>query len=79
MANLSIDNNIIDWIQLFLTKRSIELVTDRFTTLWKKVEIRILQSLSVFTILFLIYISKVFFIIEAKQQMLYSIYDLQIA
>ena len=66
MANLSIDNDLISWTQLFLTGRSVELVIEGFTNPRQKVEIGIPQGSPVSPILFLIYISEVISAIEAK-------------
>lgn len=64
MADLGIDDNLIGWTQSFLTDRSVELVIDGFTNPRQKVESGIPQGLPVSQILFLIYISGVFFVVE---------------
>lgn len=43
MADLSIDNDLIDWTQSFLTDRLVELVIDGFKNPRQKVESGILQ------------------------------------
>lgn len=42
MANLGIDNNLIDWTQLFITEKLVELLIDGFTNPRQNFEIRIL-------------------------------------
>ncbi len=66
MNKLGIDDDLIGWTQLFLTDRSVELVIDGFTNSRQKVESGILQDSPVSPILFLIYISRVFSIIEEQ-------------
>lgn len=66
MADLGIDNDLIGWTQSFLTDRSVELVIDGFTSPRQRVKTRIPQGLPVSPILFLIYISGVFSIVEAR-------------
>ena len=66
MADLGIDNDLIGWIQSFLMRRCVELVIDGFTNLKQKIEIGILQGSHVSPILFFIYISGVFSVIEIK-------------
>ena len=64
MNELGIDDDLIGWTQSFLTDRSVELVIDGFTNSRQKVESGISQGSPVSPILFLIYISGVFSIIE---------------
>lgn len=66
MRDLSIDSNLLDWKHLFLTERSVEHVIIGLTNPIEKVKSRISQILLVFPILFLIYINKIFFIIEEQ-------------
>ena len=66
MADLSIDNDLISWTQSFLTDRSVELVIDGFTNPRQKVESGIPQGSPVSPILFLIYISGVFSVVEKQ-------------
>ena len=66
MNGLGIDDNLIGWTQSFLTDRSVELVIDRFTNPKQKVESKIPQGSLASPILFLIYISPVFFIVEKQ-------------
>lgn len=64
MKELGINNNLIGWTQIFLTDRLVQFVIDGFIKLREKVKLGIPQGLPVFPILFLIYISRVFLIIE---------------
>ena len=64
MKDLGIDNDLIGWTKSFLTDRSVELVIDGYTNSKQRVESGILQGSLVFPILFLIYISGVFSMIE---------------
>lgn len=66
MANLDINNKFIDWIQLFLTWRSVELVIYGFANSWQIVEIGISQGLPISPILFFIYVNNVFSAVEIK-------------
>ena len=66
MKELDIDDDLIGWTQSFLTDRSVELVIDGFTNSRQKVELGIPQGSPVSPILFLIYISGVFSIIEEQ-------------
>lgn len=61
MLELGIDNDLIRWTQSFLTDKWIELVIDGYINAKQKVETGILQNSPVSSILFLIYISGVFF------------------
>ena len=64
MRDLGIDDDLIGWTKSFLTDRSVELVIDGFTNPRQEVESGIPQGSPVSPILFLIYISGVFSIIE---------------
>ena len=66
MRDLGIDDDLIGWTKSFLTDRSVELVIDGFTNPRQKVESGIPQGSPVSPILFLIYISGVFSIIEEQ-------------
>lgn len=66
IANLNINNKFIDWIQSFLTRRSVELVIYGFANSWQIVEIRISQGLPISLILFFIYVNNVFLAVETK-------------
>lgn len=66
MAELNIDDDLIGWTQSFLTDRSVELVIDGYCNPKYKVESGIPQKSPVSPILFLIYISEVFFQVEEK-------------
>ena len=66
MADLDIDNDLIGWMQSFLTDRWVELVIDGYTSPKQKVETGIPQGSPVSPILFLIYISGMFSTIEEK-------------
>ena len=66
MADLGIDNDLIGWTQSFLTDRSVELVVDGFTNPRQKIESGIPQGSPVSPILFLIYISGVFSVVEKQ-------------
>ena len=66
MADLGIDDDLIGWTQSFLTDRWVELVIDGYITPKHKVETGILQGSPVSPILFLIYISEVFFQVESQ-------------
>lgn len=69
IVDLSINDDLISWMQLFLAERSVELVIDGFTNLRQKVESEIPQESPVSPILFLIYISGVFS--RIKKHLLY--------
>ena len=71
VKELDINADLIGWIQSFLINKSIKLVIDWFINSSPKIEVGISQSLLVFLILFLIYISRMFSII--KKQLLYII------
>lgn len=60
MADLDINDNLIEWTQFFLIDRWIELVIDKFINPKYKVQTGISQGSSVSSILLLIYISGVF-------------------
>lgn len=64
MANLSIDNDLISETKFFSTNGSVKLVIAGIRIPRQKVKSGILQKLTVFPILFLIYISRVFFVVE---------------
>lgn len=66
IKEIDINDDLIGWIQSFLTNRLMEFVIDGFTNLMQKVELGIAQSSPVFSILFLIYICRVFFMIEKQ-------------
>ena len=66
MADLGIDDDLIGWTQSFLTDRSVELVIDGFTNPRQKVESGIPQGSPVSPILFLIYISGMFSVVEEQ-------------
>lgn len=66
MAELSIDDGLIGWTQLFLTDRLVEFVIDGYCNPRHIVESDIPQRSPVSPILFLIYISGVFFQVEEK-------------
>ena len=66
MADLGIDNDLIGWTQSYLTDRSVELVIDGFTNPRQKIESGIPQGSPVSPILFLIYISGVFSVVEEQ-------------
>ena len=66
MKELDINDYLIGWTQSFLTDRLVELVINGFTNSKQKVESGILQGSPVSPILFLIYISGVFPIIEEQ-------------
>lgn len=51
---------------MFLTKRFIKFVINRFTNPWQHIETDIPKGLLVFPILFLVYISKVFSAVDIK-------------
>lgn len=61
MRQLGIDNDWIGWTQSFLTDRKVEIVIDGHINPEKNVETGILQGLPMSPILFLIYISGVFY------------------
>lgn len=60
MRDFKIDNDLIGWIQSFLTDRKVKLVIDRHVNLKKQVKTGIPPSLPVSPILYLIYFSEVF-------------------
>ena len=66
MVDLSIDNDLISWTQSFLTDRLVELVIDGFTNPRQKVKSGIPQRSPVSPILFLIYISGDFSVVEKQ-------------
>ena len=66
MRDLGIDDGLIGWTQSFLTDKSVELVVDGFTNERQKVKSGIPQGSPVSPILFLIYISGVFSIVEEQ-------------
>lgn len=68
MTDLGIDDDLIGWIQFFLTNIWVELVIDGLINLKCKVETGIPQRLPVFPILFLIYISRIFLAIKSWLQ-----------
>lgn len=66
MADLGIDDDLIGWMQSFLTNKWVELVIDGYINPKQKVETGIPQGLPVSPILFLIYISGMFSQLEEK-------------
>ncbi len=66
MPELGIDDDLIGWTQSFLTDRWVELVIDGYINPKHKMETGISQGFPVSPILFLIYISRVFFQVESR-------------
>lgn len=66
IKNLSINDDLIGRTKSFLTDRLVKLIVDGFINPQQKVESGIPQGSPVFSIPFLIYISKVFFIVEEQ-------------
>ena len=66
MADLGIDDDLISWMQLFLTDRGVKLVIDGYTNPKQKIETGIPQGSPVSPILFIIYISGMFSQIEER-------------
>lgn len=64
MKDLDIDDDLIGWTQSFLTDRSVEIVINGCTNEKQKIESGIPQGSPVSPILFLIYISDVFSMVE---------------
>ena len=64
MKDLGIDNDLIGWTKSFLTDKSVKLVINRYTNSRQKVESGLTLRSPVSLILFLIYIGRVFFMIE---------------
>ena len=64
MKDFGIDDDLIGWTKLFLTDRSVELVINGYINSRQRVESRIPQRSPVSPILFLIYISRVFSMID---------------
>lgn len=60
MLELKIDEDLICWTRLFLTNQKLQFVIDGHNNQEKKVETGIPQGLPAFSILFLIYINRVF-------------------
>ena len=65
MADLGIDDDLIEWTKSFLTDRWVELVIDGYVNAKHKVKTGIPQRSPVSPILFVVYISGVFSRIES--------------
>lgn len=61
MIDLSIDRNLVVWTKFFFTNRKIQLVINKHDNKEREIKTCILQELPVSLILFLIYISRVFY------------------
>ena len=66
ISELEIDDDLIRWTQSFLKDRWVELVIDGYINPKHKIETGIPQCSPVSPILFLIYISGVFFQVESR-------------
>lgn len=64
IKDLDMDNDFIGWTKLFLTDRSVKFVIDGLRNSKQRVKLGIPQRSLVSPILFLIYINRVFSIIE---------------